>query len=100
MGTIVFSVDSKKKKRDNFIGSFGAQFRSGIELNYNNKLNIRFGRNPISGYSSGLGLVFDFGEIDYAFVPSPLGTVLGTSHYVSLNLKLEALDSFFGILGK
>lgn len=100
MGTIVFSVESKKKKSDNFIRSFGAQFRSGIELNYSNKLNIRFGRNPISGYSSGLGLVFDFGEIDYAFVPSPLGTVLGTSHYVSLNLKLEALDSFFGILGK
>ncbi|MBF89612.1 MAG: hypothetical protein CMG75_08085 [Candidatus Marinimicrobia bacterium] len=100
MGTIVLSMEGKKKNDDFFIGSFGSHYRLGLELNYNNKLNIRCGRNPISGFSTGLGFIFNFGEIDYAFVPSPLGTILGSSHYVSLNLKLEAIDSFFGILKK
>lgn len=93
MATLVLSLGGKTRKDDFSVGSIGSQFRAGVEFIYRDNLHIRFGRNPLSGFSSGLGFGFDFGEVDYAFVPSPLGTVLGNSHYVSLNLKLEALHS-------
>ena len=93
MATAVLSLGGKTRNDDFAIGSIGTHLRTGVEVVYKSNLHIRFGRNPLSGYSAGLGFGFDFGEIDYAFVPSPLGTVLGSSHYVSLNLKFDALHS-------
>lgn len=93
MATAVMSLGGRTRNDDFSLANIGTHFRVGVEVNYRERLNIRFGRNPLSGYSTGLGLGFDFGEIDYAFVPSPLGTILGNSHHLSLNLKLDALHS-------
>ncbi|HIN62888.1 MAG TPA: hypothetical protein EYM89_09060 [Candidatus Marinimicrobia bacterium] len=92
MATVVMSLSGKTRNTDIAIGNIGTRLRGGLEIIYMDNLRVRFGRNPLSGASMGLGLGFDFGDIDYAFVPSPLGTVLGSSHYVSLNLKLDALS--------
>ena len=100
MATAVLSLGGKTRNDDFAIGSIGTRLRAGAEVVYKKNLRIRVGRNPLSGYSAGLGFGFDFGEIDYAFVPSPLGTVLGSSHYVSLNLKFEALHSLRSKLGR
>jgi len=86
------SLSGKTRNTDIAIGNIDTRLRGGLEIIYKDNLRVRFGRNPLSGTSMGLGLGFDFGDIDYAFVPSPLGTVLGSSHYVSLNLKLDALS--------
>ncbi len=100
MATAVMSLGGKTRNDDFAIGNIGTHFRAGAEIVYGENLRVRLGRNPLSGYSMGLGLGFDFGHIDYAFVPSPLGTVLGSSHYVSLNLKLDALSSLQSRLGR
>ena len=99
MASVVLSLGGRKRNDDFAIGSIGSHLRAGIEVVYQKNLHLRLGRNPLTGYSTGLGFGFDFGEIDYAFVPSPLGTVLGSSHYVSLNLKFDALHSLRSRLG-
>ncbi|MEE9167637.1 MAG: hypothetical protein V3U24_09315 [Candidatus Neomarinimicrobiota bacterium] len=71
----------------------GGHLRAGLDVKYRRNLHLRFGRNPLTDYSLGLGLGFPFGNIDYAFTPSPFGTVLGTSHYISVNIKTRFLDS-------
>jgi len=69
----------------------GIHARAGIDVQYVENFHFRIGRNPLTGYSVGLGLRFPFGMLDYAFTPSPLGSVLGNSHYVSINLKIQFL---------
>lgn len=69
----------------------GGHVRAGVDFEYKQNLHLRIGRNPITGYSLGLGLGFPFGNIDYAFTPSPMGSVLGTSHYVSFTIRMKFL---------
>lgn len=67
----------------------GTHFRWGMDIQYKDNFHLRGGLNPLSDYSLGLGLGFPFGEIDYAYAPH----TLGTSHYVSLNLRVSFLHS-------
>ncbi|MFQ6674248.1 MAG: hypothetical protein ACE5GH_05640 [Fidelibacterota bacterium] len=93
MGTGVLNLSGRTSSDDYSAGSFGGHLRGGIDIQYKENFHLRVGRNPVTRYSAGLGLGFPFGDIDYAFTPSPLGTVLGTSHYISLNLRLSFLKS-------
>ncbi|MFQ6616289.1 MAG: hypothetical protein ACE5HZ_05910 [Fidelibacterota bacterium] len=67
----------------------GGHFRWGMDVRYKENFHVRAGLNPLSGYSLGLGLGFPFGQVDYAYAPHSLGT----SHYVSLNLRVSFLHS-------
>lgn len=75
------------------LGSIGAQLSGGLEIGYRQKVYLRVGRNPITDFSLGVGLSFPFGGLDYAFSPSPGSSVLGSSHHVALNLRLDYLHS-------
>ena len=77
------------------IGDFGFEHRFGIELIYKKNLKIRFGRNPINGKSIGIGTKIKLVELDYAYLPSPSGTILGNSHYISLNIGLDDLVKLY-----
>jgi len=78
----------------------GLHIRAGIDVQYKRNFHFRVGRNPLSGYSLGLGFVFPFGMVDYAFTPSPMNSILGNSHYVSLNIKIQFLNSLKEKLSK
>ena len=84
---------SGKELLDDFtIGDYGFELRAGFELIYKKKLKIRLGRNPINGKSIGIGTKIKFVDLDYAYVLSPNGTILGNSHYISFNIGLDDLS--------
>lgn len=93
MITGVLDLAGRTTSDDIFLGSIGigGHVRAGMEIQYKQNLHLRMGRNPLTGYSLGVGLGLPFGNIDYAFTPSPVGSILGRSHYVSLNVKLQFL---------
>lgn len=93
MLTADLNLGGRSGNDDFSVGNTGAHLRAGLEFNYKDSFHLRIGRNPVSRYSVGLGLNLPFGRLDYAFTPSPLGTILGTSHYLSLNVRLGYIDS-------
>ena len=93
------SLEGRNQSEDFHLFDFSGMFRSGIDLEYNEKFHIRFGRNPITKYSAGLGFEFSAVEINYAFTPSPMGSLLGTSHYISAALNLQSLERLKETLG-
>ena len=99
MGTVNVSVMGKDNSSDFSMGPFSGSLRLGIDTQYKERFHLRLGRNPISDYSFGLGLNFPFGHLDYAFTPSPMGSILGNSHYVTLNVTLQFLSSLPEKLG-
>lgn len=93
MLTADLNLGGRSANDDFSVGNMGAHLRAGVEIDYKDSFHLRVGRNPVSRYSIGLGLGLPFGRLDYAFTPSPLGSILGTSHYLSLNVRLGYIDS-------
>ncbi|MDP6456115.1 MAG: hypothetical protein QF613_01660 [Candidatus Marinimicrobia bacterium] len=93
MLTADLNLGGRSGSDDFSVGNIGAHLRAGVEIDYKDSFHLRAGRNPVSRYSIGLGFALPFGHLDYAFTPSPLGSILGTSHYLSLNVRLGYLDS-------
>tara|TARA_B100000315_G_C14595353_1_gene598699 strand:+ start:9431 stop:10468 length:1038 start_codon:yes stop_codon:yes gene_type:complete len=94
------SLEGRNQSEDFHLFDYSGMFRSGIDLQYNEKFHIRFGRNPLTKYSAGLGFEFPAVEINYAFTPSPMGSLLGTSHYISAALNLQSLERLKETLGE
>jgi len=93
LAATLLSFSRRTNTDDYFIGNMGGNFRFGLDIIYKTRFHLRLGRNTISNYTSGLGFLLPFGSIDYAFMPSPLGSILGNSHYLTLNVKLRFLSS-------
>jgi len=91
----IIKFSGKEINNDLNIGEFGFEYRLGVELIYKKNLKIRFGRNPIHGKSIGIGTKIKLVELDYAYLPSPSGTILGNSHYISLNIGLDDLVKLY-----
>lgn len=89
LGTAIVNVMGRTLQDSFRAAGMGGHFRWGLDLQYRDNFHLRAGKNPLSGYSLGLGLGFPFGQVDYAYAPDSLGT----SHYVSLNLRVSFLHS-------
>ena len=90
-----FKLSGKEFTDDFAIDNYGFELRAGFEFIFKEKLKIRFGRNPINGRSIGVGTKIKFIDLDYAYIPSPNGTILGNSHYISFNIALDDLSKLF-----
>ena len=93
MASLNLDLAGESLNDDFSLGSIGAQLSGGVEIGYKQKVYLRAGRNPLTDFSLGVGLKFPFGGLDYAFSPSPVNSILGSSHHVALNIKLDYLHS-------
>ncbi len=88
-----FDLAGESLNDDFTLGSIGAQLSGGVEISYREKVHLRAGRNPLTDFSLGVGLSFPFGRLDYAFSQSPVNSIIGSSHHVALNIRLDYLHS-------
>ncbi len=67
-------------------GKQESRYRTGLEVSYKSKFQIRFGRNNNGFLSTGLGLFWTNFSMDYAYRSSPANTGFGASHIISFRI--------------
>ena len=69
---------------------------AGLNINYNERIALRLGKNQINVTTFGVGLSWSDISIDYAFIGEPINSGLGSTHLISLsmnsNLILKYID--------
>ncbi len=86
--------DTNGDMLDNSFSSGRARF--GLEVAPKSALRLRGGLSEINMITGGIGVVSNNWTVDYSFKPSPLGSSLGSSHYLTFNVSPQWV---FGLLG-
>jgi len=87
MGSFDINPFGEYVDQDFNLGESGFILRLGLELNYQDKIALRIGRNRQGTATGGLGLTWDNLILDYAFQSQTSGSGLGSSHYISFSLN-------------
>ncbi|MEE8341280.1 MAG: hypothetical protein V3R52_04215 [Candidatus Neomarinimicrobiota bacterium] len=84
---IIFDLSNRSLSDDFHIGSSGVNWRAAAEITYDNKINIRLGRNRNGFYATGLGLSWKNFELNYGYQLNSKSIGLGTNHVLSFTLN-------------
>ena len=87
LSDVNLNVSDQSLSDDFHFGSTGGNWRVGAEISYNEKVNIRLGRNQYGFYSTGLGISWTNFELNYAYQLNSKSIDLGTNHVISFTLN-------------
>ncbi len=68
-------------------GNTSLAFGGGIQLTYNDRTSLRFGRNYLGQTAAGIGFSWPHINLDYSFQPKNSANDLGASHYITFSLR-------------
>ena len=77
---------------DNLIKTFNTSntyTMIGLNIKYNERIELRLGKNQINATTFGVGLSWSDISIDYAFVNEPINSGLGSTHLISLSMNSD-----------
>ena len=87
LSDVILNVSNQSLNDDFHFGSTGGNWRIGADLSYNNKVNIRLGRNQYGFFSTGLGISWTNFELNYAYQLNSKSIDLGNNHVISFTLN-------------
>lgn len=93
LGDILLNPSDESLNDDFNIGSTGGNYRLGTEINYNERIKIRFGRNQYGYNAMGVGLNWKNFQINYAYQLNSNTSDLGTTHVLSFDVNPEWIKS-------
>lgn len=89
MSNILLEMSGRSSTEHFSLGNSAGYFLNGINLVYNQRIALRFGRNAIGAITSGIGLSWENISLDYALLNTPTGSGLGSTHLISISMSSE-----------
>ncbi len=93
-GDFLVNIVNQSLNDDFNIGNSGVNWRTGFQLSYKEKLNLRFGRNQYGYLTTGIGLNWNIINLNYAYQMNSNSADLGSTHVLSFDLETEWIKSF------
>ena len=97
LADISFNINGKSIDDDFNFGKYGGNINSGVNIIYDYKLALRFGRNVYGSTSLGVGLSWENISLDYALIPEPNQSNFGSTSMISLTIDTDWLQKLVKI---
>lgn len=93
LGDLLINISDESLNDDFNIGDNGGNFRLGTEITYNDKINVRLGRNQYGYIATGIGLDWNNFQINYGYQLNSNSADLGSTHVLSFDVNPEWLKT-------